>query len=462
MAKTYILIFAICLFFVQPSYSQSLVYLFNEELPELFKYENDYLDGINTSMEAYGKLNPDLLYFYILQLSESIWKNERSGNVDYKKLFKNLLNNERVKRNNWVNNEIEYLINLPNPKIKTNELKSFLNNLSVETKNYIPDNIPESKIDSNKLYYCSYIYLIEKKSKYADTEDYKSQCKQTAETLKDYFENAYNNYEKLSQTEIEHAVEKSLDYLYLFKNNTDNFYGVQTSFRYSDFLSKLLSEKYKLHDMIKLRLSLSTFIYSLDEVINIEDNRFPYILIENDLNIDVYTAMSIGVGYRFVLKEDPGLFSYLDFDLMYLLHIVDNTSVYPDSIYREAYPLNGKRFRGLFKISESDETAFAIAAQVQSPLYYFNNRFFIGAGVQFIYSKYSVNYLLHKRIDYLVSDDPEDAIAEDLVTNVKKEVNQIRPMIFVQYDISKYFTALAEYVPGKVFNVGIQYNYELK
>lgn len=144
-------IFTVFLVFAINLFPQKLTEVFRTDLPEVVFEKNSNIDQVNTSLELYGKMNPELVYYYIKYIQTQF--DTVSVDTFYIKNFYKIKQNYEYRYNGWVKELLDI--------VEIRDLNNRLKDLSIDfIEDYYDEEIQnielpdlESKTNTNYLNY---------------------------------------------------------------------------------------------------------------------------------------------------------------------------------------------------------------------------------------------------------------------------------------------------------------------
>ena len=362
-------------------FAQGIIKYYEKCLPQIFienkEMQKYYFKNINTLLEYYTTINPDILYFYITYLDLKFDKKINDPNDNWKILLDEVIKYYLSQKSEWANNQINLLKKENYSSVKEKELISFY-------KEYINDKFSTSKIsipapiDSNRMDFYTYIYLSKKSDLIYDSSI---------------------NYAKLRQDINNHIVKNiysieedrssfAKQFPFLFKDSylDKNFTGMNL---YAfEFIEKEIKEKYINKNQIYLKLNTSYDPYRIKGEYN---DFYPFIVFEDGFELTNNLRFSGSISVYIKLKRELESFSTINFSVGYSQFKVlkDNLSNYTFNGYKYAPHLGvleSVNFNNIIDDSYSLDFGFSI------PVYYYNTKLFLEIGINYNYLKSVYSY----------------------------------------------------------------------
>ena len=126
-------IFVVFIVFSINLFPQKLTDVFRTELPEVVFEKKSNIDQVNTSLELYGKMNPDLVYYYIKYIQAQF--DTVSMDTFYIKNFYKIKQNYEYLYNGWVS-ELLNIVEIKNLDNRLKDLSLSLIHISEPTRPY--------------------------------------------------------------------------------------------------------------------------------------------------------------------------------------------------------------------------------------------------------------------------------------------------------------------------------------
>ncbi|MBC8374874.1 MAG: hypothetical protein H8E26_02445 [FCB group bacterium] len=369
---------------------------FEDHLPETILEDPDKKDAVLQLIDAYGMINPDIIYLYIRQL------NNQYGGADSKDTASAIqctLNKLKIesysKRNQWV----ERIRTLTDNHFETNYVHNKLQ--SQISQKLINMEVKESKdscdsfdLDLNlqDFFACAY-YSPEKEIQFNPDEDYSSlRADLEVKELSQYFD-IIVHLESGKRPPSPEVLFSALNYWYLFDSNgNSNLESLQ--FNIVDLLIEYTRESYiQKHDF---QISLGAFPTSSSLDLSY-DASIPNMMMDRQ-RTDAIKRPSIHVGLGFALRfsQWKGPFSGINFDLSSNIPLInqtrkrdgDNTSIFSTGTYslrKEEY---------LYEVFQTENIKyFDLTLNVTTPLYLMSNGMQLAGGIILQYEHLSYDFV---------------------------------------------------------------------
>jgi hypothetical protein len=295
-------IFVIFLVFSINLFPQKLTDVFRSELPEVVFEKKSNIDQVNTSLELYGKMNPELVYYYIKYIQAQF--DTISIDTFYIKSFFKIKQNYEYLYNDWVSELLK--------SVEIKDLDNRLKDLSIEfIEDYYDDEIqsfelPEllSNTNSNYLNYIVAKFLDRNlQLNYVQSHDYLIDRVRAMDSKKEKFNDLILN--PASYTPYDYDV--VMNNLYLFKenNNKSSFNLIVESIitsidRYYNNRNLYNSTEWYISGSYK-----NSFMYmDKDTYTNKYDPSGIKYLYDNP-------TVSLGYSHKFYLTEYQNIFNYI-------------------------------------------------------------------------------------------------------------------------------------------------------
>ncbi len=373
------------LFFVSISYSQEVLSLYEQQIPSKIKTVANLRKLANQKLDFYGKLNPDLIYFYLNFLdrfyNQSMNDNEKNSFHYLDALEKRAL----LMRKKWAEQEVAAIGRLTLNTRLGNQAKKYY-------RNFFSANFQEKIVecpynpDQNKIYYFKKIYYSLKKNPGYDAKsDYGKICRELEkEKLGDYI--SYSSSGNSTDSPVSRKiVDKSLDEWYLFDNNEANS---ETKLQHHKLILTYLQDNYAQFRKHKLTLKIGNVF--INQNLNHSD-----ILKHVNQGLEVYSGMgdfrrnqiSVGLQYKYFLRDYFDLFSYVKFEIGWAGSPgktnmeqgvgFSNTEVY----YSQDYYDKTTYHYNIDEVKISDIQLQSYYSKVTAPIFFISNNLSFDCGV---------------------------------------------------------------------------------
>ncbi len=484
--KRLILFFIVILYNI--AFSQSLINLYKNYIPKDAIKNSVDRNTIESNIEAYSQINPDLIYYYLNYLDAFF--NKRIHNLDSN--YMNILNDRKnyysFNKSLWADKQID---EINNKVTDTNDLEKIFRKWEMKyefqgfgTDEYNPPKkIKSLPIDSNMVEYFDYVYYSKNKESYNYSKNYKDYvAKAIKDTVKKLNE-LNQNFDHLNSSDQKKFINDIENYYSIVGDKNNNRYNIATNFDANVPVIKYYqynAADYQTHSNLyvsfyqyqtKFNFSL-TVPRILENTFNYEEKILPTFTEPKTFSIPIQIEHShkqfFGLGYSWAVRKEKTPFSSIRFKFLYTKlnsNIIDTLQgkefyTFPYTIvsgtekYYYAYSSNGlNNLKELF-----------LSFQISSPVYYLTSNLSVETGALIDYYKYSYSYSITK-------SDIHEKNGENIILSDKKiEQNYsenklgVYPLLIFQYEFFKYFRIYYQGVfhkKGFIPTYGIDLKYDL-
>ena len=382
-------IFVVFIVFSINLFPQKLTDVFRTELPEVVFEKKSNIDQVNTSLELYGKMNPDLVYYYIKYIQAQF--DTVSMDTFYIKNFYKIKQNYEYLYNGWVSE----LLNIVEIKNLDNRLKD----LSIDfIEDYYDDEIqsielPElrSKTDTNYLnYIVAKFFNRNLQQNYEQSHDYFNDRVEAFDIEKEKFNDLILNPSSYSPYDYEVLINN----LYVFKENnnkslfnliaesiiksTDSYYNNENLFNSTQWYT---SASYKRSFMYMGNNTYNTDRYDPSGVKYLYNN----------------PTVSLGYSHKFYLTKYQGMVNFIRVNCELGFGFGSKTIEKPGLISRKS---NVDGVSNRFEVFGFDSNIFEInnsqflSVGLSTPILYLFDHLSLnlGGGIIITNTNYSVTY----------------------------------------------------------------------
>jgi hypothetical protein len=257
-----------------------------------------------------AKLNPELVYYSVKYFNELYGNKNSNAETNGKKDYSLAKSKYFEKRNNWVNSQLKMLRERHSNHRHYSSAESFFEDLLLE-RSIVKGDFTNS-IDTNEIHFFSLFYYSNKTiNKYDHAINYYKQLKVYLNGVKNEMQllkDMVKSESDISAYDVEEMIEDKLSELMTLNLKID----------LAELLLYQVSQSYKSSNLnqfdigIYYRSSLHEEIFSMDFVQNNSNDK------SNIGNYSLKENFAIELSYRYFLKEEIDLLSYLDFGLSYV------------------------------------------------------------------------------------------------------------------------------------------------
>jgi hypothetical protein len=448
-------------------YSQDYVEVFREYLSDQAFFNQRFRKSINLLINNYGERDPNLVFFYVMYLNDILKNNGQDSARYFENLYKSKSIESRFKLNNWAVNEKILLRKKAKTWTEYFDLKSFYRSYTnSEIRMYKRDVFETRSLENeNKRFYIIYLYFTKKiNQKYDPHKNYKDLVIRHLEFQIDKFTSAYNNQDNLSRENVDHIVEYSRKFLYLFKNSYIDNIEVELPFSHHEFLYRLNE------DGFTDRLTISA---SIKQVISPNDIHYENTMSFTDkLNI-VYnyehkyflSFTYINLRIEYLLRETISPFSHINLEFGYA-PIATHTKLKGESADL-AKGLKAKP--GLYydyhirQENPKDLEGTSYIFELSTPVFFYNRNLRIDIGGAYILSKYKYKDIIFQDSEYFYRDEDGNSFEEIYYgyypTEVSGSYHDFYPILSFKYNYFRNLSIKASYFAPKKFAVDLYYNF---
>ena len=469
----YLLIpFAVC----SSIYSQANSSVLNKFIPKNVFIDRNNGGGIAENINSYAKLNPELIYYYLMYIDSYVVNNQTDPQSNYLNLFREKLNLYSQDRYRWFVSQIYKNSLKMDASLARDRVEDIDNSILAVSKLKVEGSTSSLKVDTNKVYYYCYVYYKQDNTiEYNNNENYLELTRQYLETKKDMIISKIKSLRYLKSAEYKSVFKEAFSYWYLIGKDVENSYGVSTGGESFKWLIESLPNKYSLKPQLHLYAGYSPFspINSVADANQFSDHlnlehSYEY-MFTIPVQIKAKSGVFFGAGFSYPLRGEMKNFSYVKLRAAYLsvknevLQPKANTQVRFESQFFQPY---FKRYISIYDIDEVKNVKNNVyIAELVTPVYLYKNILFLEAGAQFKYSTLKYEFSILRTV-YDWNYNENTLVSKDNLLISKTHNNfEVFPVLYLQWTPFKYINVFERNVIAqKVFmstSFGIEFNYSL-
>ncbi|HKB85720.1 MAG TPA: hypothetical protein VKD08_06100 [Ignavibacteriaceae bacterium] len=430
-------------------FSQNYLPLFSGYVPEPIMKDEDFKNQVNINIGHYASVNPDLVYYYIMYIDKRFGEKITNPDSNYYNLLRSEDYKFRKARNKWIQEEMKKAEGI-NPGVLFSAVRSNLSALYQEEINKYTDSV-SLPVDEGKLQYFTYMIASGKKSQYNDNFNYLSGSLKLMDKKSEEFRTIYSDASSMDQPERYQAIESALNFPYLFNGSYLQKYKQDSDLSLFEFLRKMHVDDYIQKNAVKAGIFYFKNNFKYENEILFKEKPFPYFHLENKDKGTITSGIIADIGFRLGLRNNKTPFSYVEIDAGY--EILSDFSTDDDinsfQIQRDSFqPSTGKHSIITYTLKENNKSShYEIYGRIATPVYYFSNKIYIEAGLNYFYTAAERNYYdITRHIDTLVSNDPADF--EEYTQNISTKISKgnFYPSVGFNYSLYEFLNFKVEYL----------------
>ncbi|MCF8241318.1 MAG: hypothetical protein K9J16_08015 [Melioribacteraceae bacterium] len=388
--------FLLVLIFITGINAQNQVELFKNELPDRVVNNTELADMVNINISHKAKVNPKLLYTYFNYL-ESVYNKKSS--LDTKKLLdkERSMNSDFIEmKNEWIEKNISIIKDIDlEGRTRDRVLEYYYDQIKDVPKTEHIEAI-NSQNDQNIIDYLVFKYYSgNPELRYDSQTDYQVKRSEAEKRIMNKIEDFRNLNESEVSVNLDYYIEYLFDHWYLFAG-VNNSPSTSSNVKSYDIILSLLDKSTNIANIDNFYFGAGFTFFNTSY--KITEN---YYLIPLERNLDVeksFNAMSFNAnfGYLLQLKENFSYFTFLRFELAYMLG-VQNQDLELDQGLNEHIDLGDYRITKEAEFTEDNikiNSYNSITFQITTPFFFIDDNFYLEAGVLAAYNTidYQANY----------------------------------------------------------------------
>lgn len=397
----------ICVFIVvsvQSASGQSMLKLFEKEIPAALLKTELQRESVNLSLEAYARLNPEILYYYLTNLQLQFGKKIVDRDSNFANAFSVALHRNRHALATWAEGQIESAEARIDERLTRREVISHLSDymLEFQTKES-SSNMPAA--DSNAVECCEYIFLSGLENQFYDRNtNYRELCARELRTLLGRFRQAFDAAECLDRNTRELLLDSALNAPYVFQPDYLKDHGITPSLQMYEWIERIISDNYRPKARFALQVGVDLFPREFDERYFLYD---PFVRGYNkEFHVRLQLPLIVSVMAQFPTRDRLVPFSHITFALGFSPSAsLESETLGGTQVFQGGRAFLGGYFLGRYFLSEVlGSHSSIIFGEFRTPIFYLSENSDIEIGAGYRYQKTSLNYRLIR--DGLLSLDP--------------------------------------------------------
>ncbi len=451
------LMFVIILFLSGHVGATQIQSIWKDFLPRQILKNEKYSRNECARIDRYGELNPELVYVYLEHMKRKFTLKIFDPDSNYQAYFGYLLNWSKIIKSKWAHRELQ---NIDRKEIFFPLVKGSLKRYfeKIASQKYVlvkKDSVPRHPdYDPNLSAYFKLLFFLRNKEPYNPETNYESRLGLVLKKMGDYYSQYYKKRKSLSKKQRHALIKKAFKYSCIFANSYLPRYE-QIHFNLSDFIYPLVLPDFFNHSQLLVGLTFS----SLGSGFNITFKD----LFELNYSTPVKSEYEIfsWFGFRYALTKAMRPFSMVNVKFGFALHasFFDSGDRLVAKVFHSNDVLFVKGDYFIKNIRAVQKNAFA--AQVTTPVLFFTNRFYVEAGLFYIYSYIRLKYDFRFdgiSYDFSIHDIPE-YYSKGWSASTTLSKYKIMPLVNLNYAVYDFLTIYFDYLISKDFNTGVRFSY---
>lgn len=443
--------------------------LYRELFPQSeFKNQNEE-ESFNETVGLLSKINPDLLYYYFELHYRLNILNITNPDSNFSTLFNYHRIISREKRSNWAKYQVQNIEKRVDLGIKRNKMESYIDDFIMTEYIIKPPNI-DLPVDSNKLDYINMIYYSQLPGdKYDKNNNYFEKCRETIKKLVYKLNKQADEFDELLKSEKIVFIENIINYSPILDNINSNRYSITTNFELYELIFETFNDDFKTNPAIIIESNFypinaeTNFKYSYTYTAQyFTGGSGPSFNFEPNINLE--PIFDIGIGYKFKLREENRIFSYVDLIAHYIKCNITRIDTLKDMVLFESTGIKPNEWRFtqevlLYDLEDIKHNSFGL--RLYTPIYYFSRDLFIEIGLTTRYYNLSYAFKVSDIITftYLNGDPTTYQIVETLFV-YDEEKFVFNGAVAINIQPIKQWLARVEFLTEPSLKIGVRYNLE--
>ncbi len=428
--------------------SQSLINLYQSEIPEQLLAEESSKEKISTNLEFYSELHPELVAYYVIFLNEYIQSDNEQKRENVINAFLSLRQKYYSKREFWSEKQLEGITNLSDDY-------SVDEKYTIPYKNYLGKNSDTSQKrisfinDDNYFEYLLHIYFLREQSKYDTQADYKAANEKYIQEHISSLNNDFKQLDDLSDDSRKVFLDKLNSEWYFCGDQGFNKHNHTTDFESSDILEIILKNKYQPEGGLYLSISNINFlsgnsvssgslVYSITPK-TYDDYKPPKL---TEAKVEFIPDFHFSAGYKLQIREDNGLLSFIDLGASIIVsrHSASDNNQglsYSSRFERDEFDDAFLYTYSLMEFEFDDQNMYS--AHIFIPVWFFGRKISIETGAVYNYHSCSVKYkTLKEKLGYVRPYGFITPLGEEILIDEYSETNgKITPALRLRLEVFK-------------------------
>ena len=446
-------------------FSQSYYNLYKSQLPGEIQSNIQFINDVNRTLDLYTQFDPDLIYFYLMNLELKFDKEISNSDSNFTNLLQGRYSKAKQLKQDWAKTQIELINQYITPAIRARKVASYFSEFTFESfkEVLIPHDVP---IDTNKQAFYKYIYFKKETGlSYDPQKNYVLLCDKIISDMVEDFNQKYENLSKLSSIEKKLFQHSAFKYPYLFKGTYLSKYKSVTSFYIYELIDKIISKDYENLNTINAQISYGVLPITFEDKLSVTDpdpfdqsyehktkvhvkNTFFGILgliVKTSSDFKPLSFYSFKFGYAFAQTISNDLKDHIFFDG---IKAIPGLTLFTGKYYIHNY----RKFK-----------SNSYLAQLTFPVYYIHPKLYFETGLNYQMQNLSYEYNFAKEGTYTNPygrDVPDDFFSDDVV-KYDETKHSIHPVLALNFYIIRNLNIRFEYlIPNQiVFNLGAHYTF---
>lgn len=438
--------------------------LFSQGLTQLYRdlinptVTNDRVKEleINDRIELIGKIDPTIIYYYILSINHYEANNPEQENERfyYFKLYKAWENNFFERNVKWIAQEEDYAYS-KYFNILASDITDYFNNPNKSSGAVF---IEQDTLHPNDT--TAYINYLWETREYESFNKSKNYIQKLAE-VKAKKKLKIHEYFEAETSDREAALAYALQNQNLFRDADLTPDNSESNIKLSDYINKFIHYEYLQKNIFWLGFiaSLQAGEFGKEFDFRYQDFRYPYFSEQKVFSAKQSPLLGGALGYRLKIREDKVMFSYVNFGAGFFFHSTQSTKNMEKLNSGKIIVSDGTRsFNGEYLVTKENETFLSFNFNLETPIYYVSKNFYLTAGGDISINSLKFDMHIERSYIELTSESPADNDETTQQISYEYAKTKITPFIGLRIDtldpVCFYF---------RTFNlesvlVGINYN----
>jgi len=411
---------------------------------------------INDRIEFIGNIDPTVIYYYILSInhSEGSTPAQEKERFYYFTLYKAWENNFFERNVKWIAKEEDYAYS-KYFNILASGITEYINN---QNKSIGAVFIEQDTLHPNDTTaYINYLWETREYEKFNKSKNYEQKLAEVKEKKKvrldEYFRGATSDRDAALSYALQN--QNLFRYADLAPDNS------ASNFRLSDYISKFIHYEYLQKNTLWLGFiaSLPAGEFGKEFDFNYKDFRYPYFSERNVFSVKQSPLFAAALGYRFKIRKDKVMFSYVNFGVSYFFRSTQSTKNMENLNSKKIIISDKTRsFDGEYLVTKENETFLSFNFNLETPIYYVSKNFYLTAGGDISINSLKFDMHIERSYIELTSESPADNDETTQQISYEYAKTKITPFLGLRVDA---FDPVCFYF--RTFNlesvlVGINYN----
>ncbi|MDP4115954.1 MAG: hypothetical protein Q8903_07460 [Bacteroidota bacterium] len=434
---------------INSAFPQNTSALFNKYIPKNVFLDKGNGGSVADNIAVYAKLNPDLIYYYLVYVDKSMIQKNTDPQSNYMNFLREKVNEASIKKNNWLISQINKNLYKPDVQIIKSRITDVDESLLEISKLKVSGAVSSPSVDTNKMYYYNYIYYKQDNSEeYNEKVNYYELAQKYAAIKKDMIVEKISKIKYLNELEYKAALNEIFGYWYLIGKDTENNYGISTGGESFKLLIESLPNKYSLRPQLYASVSYSPFrpvnitndLNKFSDQLNVEHS---YLYeFTTPIGIKAKSAIILGLGINYPVMSEMKDFCYIKIRINYLLikNEISQPKANSEIRYESSFytPLP-KRYISTYDIKEVQNLKNnVLTMELMTPYYLAKSNLFLEIGVLLKYSMLSYDYSMNRSVS--IWDYSRDILMskDNILISQKHNNVSVNPVININWSPFKF------------------------